>query len=302
MPTVDTSGIDVVEDESIGAALVADVDLPDDAPDGEIKAAADGDGALPGDGEPEEIVITLGDEPPQVEDDPAKAPDWIRELRKSNREKDRALRAKDEEIARLKGSTQAPAPVVVGEKPKLSDFDFDEDKFGEAMDAWHDRKAAAAAEESKRKAEQEADQKAWQTRLEAYAKAKTTLKVGDFEEAEDVVKAATSVTQQGLLLKQKSPAQLIYALGKNPAKLKELSAITDPVDFTIAATEIAMQVKVTPKTSAPPPEKPLRSGFAGASSVDDHLDKLREQARKTGDMTDVMAYKRQLRAKEAQAA
>lgn len=296
MPTIDTSGVDIVDEEAIAAGS-SDVDLiADDGEPGEVVAEADQIEDEP------ELVITLGDDPPPVDDDPAKAPDWIRELRKSNREKDRALRAKDEEIARLKGSAQAAAPVVVGEKPKLSEFDFDEDKFSEAMDAWHDRKAAAAAEENKRKAAQEADQKAWQGRLEAYAKAKTTLKVGDFEDAEDAVKAVTSVTQQGLLLKQKSAAQLIYALGKNPAKLKELSAISDPIDFTIAATELALQVKVTPKTTAPPPEKPLRSGFAGASSVDSQLEKLREQAQKTGDMSKLMAYKRQLRDKEAKAA
>lgn len=296
MPTIDTSGVDIVDEEAI-AAESSDVDLiADDGGPGEVVAEDDQIEDEP------ELVITLGDDPPPVDDDPAKAPDWIRELRKSNREKDRALRAKDEEIARLKGSVQAAAPVVVGEKPKLSEFDFDEEKFSEAMDAWHDRKAAVAAEENKRKAAQEADQKAWQGRLEAYAKAKTTLKVGDFEDAEDAVKAVTSVTQQGLLLKQKSAAQLIYALGKNPAKLKELSAISDPIDFTIAATELALQVKVTPKTTAPPPEKPLRSGFAGASSVDSQLEKLREQAQKTGDMSKLMAYKRQLRDKEAKAA
>ena len=42
--------------------------------------------------EPGGLVITLGDEDPQQEEEQARAPEWVRELRKANREKDKRIR------------------------------------------------------------------------------------------------------------------------------------------------------------------------------------------------------------------
>lgn len=311
MPQIDTAGLEIVDDAAPGAAASAEVAEPEEVETSgnagdAVEASADAPAAAEaaGGADDGEVVISLGDEPtePAEEEDNTRAPEWIRELRKANREKDRALRAKDEEIARLKGQTAQPAAVTVGEKPKLADCDYDEEKFAEALDAWHERKAQADAEARKVKEAHEAEQRAWAARLESYAKAKATLKVADFEDAEDVVRSATSVTQQGLLLKQKDAANLIYVLGKRPDKLKELAAVTDPIDFTIKATELALQVKVTPKNSAPPPERKLAGGVGKPPSVEARLDELRAEAARTGNTDKLMAYKRQLKAKQAQAA
>jgi hypothetical protein len=84
-------------------------------------------------------------------------------------------------------------------------------------------------------------------------------------------------------------------LGKNPKKAKELSELKDPVQFAFAMGKLETQLKITSrKTTPPPPEKKV-VGNASASSSDDMLEKLRDEAARTGDFTKVVAYKRQLK-------
>lgn len=255
-----------------------------------------------GKGEPEgtdgEVQITLGDEesPTPEEADLTKAPEWVRELRKSNREKDRKLREQEQELARYKGGTSQPQAVVVGEKPTLEGCDFDTEAFEKKLEAWHERKREADDLQRKKDEAEEAGKAAWAKVLDGYTKAKQALKVPDFEEAEDVVKEHLSQVQQAIVVNGlPKHAEMVYALGKNPKKLKELAAITDPVKFTVAVAQLEMQLKVTPRKTAPTPERVVRSGVAGAAAVESHgdktLDKLRDEAAKTGDMSKLMAYK-----------
>jgi hypothetical protein len=89
-------------------------------------------------------------------------------------------------------------------------------------------------------------------------------------------------------------------MGKSPAKAKELAAITDPVKFTFAIAKLEAQLKVTPRKAPPAPEKQIRSigGVPMSGAVDSTLERLRDEAAKTGDMTKVIAYKRQKAAKK----
>ena len=66
--------------------------------------------------------------------------------------------------------------------------------------------------------------------------------------------------------------------------------------FSFAVAKLETQLKVTNR-KAPPPEKTVKTGTGRASAVDSTLERLREEAAKTGDMTKVIAYKRQQRAK-----
>lgn len=246
--------------------------------------------------EDDEVVVTIGEEsPPQEEEQ--KAPEWVRELRKSNREKDRELR----ELRDFKAKANAPtdtAQTVLGAKPTLEGAEYDTDKFEQQLEAWHDRKRSV---ESEAKAKQEAANTAqaeWQSKLDGYNKLKGELKVLDFEDAEEVIQNTLSVTQQGVILQgSKNPALLVYALGKNPKKAQELSAIKDPVKFAFAAAELESQLKVTPRKSAPLPETRVRGSAPSSGAVDNNLDRLRAAAEKTGDMSAVIAYRQKLRAK-----
>ena len=92
----------------------------------------------------------------------------------------------------------------------------------------------------------------------------------------------------------KNPALVVYALGKNPAKAKELASISDPVKFAFAVANLEAQLKVTPRKPKPEPERVLSgSSRAISGTVDSQLERLREEAARTGDMSKVMAYKRQ---------
>lgn len=249
-----------------------------------------------------EVIVTLGEEATAEEEDPARAPEWLRDLRKSNREKDRRIRELEAERASRGASTESAA-IVVGEKPKLEDFDYDPEKFATALDAWHGRKAQADEQQKKRDETQTRERAQWTSRLDAVTKASEGLKVRDHEDATAAFEGAFSMIQQGIVLggpdDAKTSAMLRYALGKNPAKARELAAIQDPVKFAVALGKLEMQLKVTPRKAAPAPDSRINSGVAGAAAVDNQIERLREDARRTGDYSKVAEYKRQQEKKAA---
>lgn len=241
-----------------------------------------------------EVVVSIGDETPQAEEEDNRAPEWVRELRKANREKDRKIRELQEQIQSAKPAEKA---VEVGAKPTLEGCDYDAERFETELEGWHNRKREADAQQRKRQETEQAAQAAWQAKLDAYGKAKNDLKVKDFEDAEAAAIEHLNVTQQGVILNgADNPALLVYALGKNPKKAKELAAIADPVKFAFAVAKLETQLKVTPRKSAPPPEKAVKGSAPISGTTDSTLDRLRAEAAKTGDMSKVIAYKRQKRA------
>jgi hypothetical protein len=274
-------------------AGAADEGADDAAGDEAGESGADGEGSTT-----DELVVTIdGEEPPEAEEGEHAAPSWVRDLRKSNREKDRRIRELEAKVEAK--AAQVPDTVVVGDKPKLEDHDYDSDKYEAALDAWHARKLQADEQQRKKSETEAAAKAAWQARLDTYSTAKKALKVSDFEDAEEVVKDTLSITQQGVILNGATrPELLVYAIGKNPKKAKELAAITDPVKFAFAAAKLETQLKVTPRKSAPAPERQVRSTVAGAAAVDNQLERLREQAAKTGNMSKVLAYKNAQREKK----
>ena len=240
----------------------------------------------------EEVVVSIGEEAPPPEEQ-THAPEWVRELRKTNRELQRQNRE-------LQGKLQtAPAeikPVVLGKKPSLEEHDYDADKFEVAMADWFDRKRLADDANTKQQAEVMTQQKAWQSKLDGYGKARAELRVKDFEEAEAVAQELFNVTQPGVVLQgADNPALVIYALGKNPKKAKELSDIKDPVKFAFAVAKLEKELKVTNRKAAPPPERILSGTGRSSGAVDSTLERLREDAARTGNMTKVIAYKAQKR-------
>ena len=248
--------------------------------------------------EPGEVVVTLGDEPPPTEEeDTASAPQWLKDLRKKNREMVRALREKDAELARLKGGAAQPDAPVLGPKPTLASCDFDEAVFEEKLDAWHSTKLKVDEQNRKQEEAKRAQQAAWEKKLAAFDEAKAKLRVPDFDEADAVVDDALSVVQRGILIDCPKSAEisaaLKYALGKNPAKLKELAAIENPAHFTWALSKLDDKLKVEPRRAAPPPERVVRGSGSLAGTTDKTLDALRAEADKTGDRSKVAKYLRE---------
>jgi len=238
----------------------------------------------------EEVVVSIGEEPAPEEHTPA--PEWVKELRKTNRELQRQNRELQSKI-----QSSEVKPITLGAKPKLEDHDYDADKYEEALTDWFERKRQADEINAKQEAEVINQQKAWQSKLDGYGKAKAELTVKDFDEAESVAQEVFNVTQQGIMLQgADNPALVVYALGKNPTKAKELAEIKDPVKFAFAVAKLEKELKVTPRKPAPPPEKVITGTAKSSGAVDSTLERLREEAASTGNMTKVIAYKRQKKA------
>jgi hypothetical protein len=240
----------------------------------------------------EEVVVTIKGESPAPEEEEKQAPEWVKNLRKSYRELQREKRELEE---KLKMVLPAPEhnPVDPGKKPTLEACDYDSDKFENELANWFERRRQADEAVAKQRTKQQAEQESWQKKLEGYNQSKSGLKVSDFQDAEETVLESLSVTQQGIILQgAQNPAVMVYALGKNPKKAKELAEITDPVQFAFAVAKLETQLSVT-RRNLPPPEKRIVSNSgSGSSSV--QLERLREEAARTGDYTKVMAFKKQL--------
>jgi len=239
----------------------------------------------------DEVVISIGEEsPPQ--DEEVRAPAWVRELRKSNREKERKIRELEAKL------NAAPAtetkPVALVSKPTLESCDYDSDEYEQKLAAWYEHKREYDAAEANVAAQRDAEAKAWQDKLDSYAKAKASLKVRDYDEAEATALDTFDVTQQGIVLQgSDNPALLIYAIGKSAKRAKELAAITDPVKFAFAVAKLETQLKVTNRRATTAPERTITtSGGRVSGSIDSQLERLRAEALKTGDLSKVMEYKR----------
>lgn len=248
--------------------------------------------------EDEEFVITVGDEEPEPSDEDdfsgKPAPTWVKDLRKKEREARKRIKELEAQVQQAK---PAEKPIEVGPKPKLSDFDYDEDQFESAVEQWHERKRQVEQQQAAKQAEEEKAKQAWQSKMQSYEERRQTVasKVRDFEEVEEAAKDKLTPTQQGILIHAaENPELIMYHLGKNPKKAQELSEITDPIQFAFAAAKLDSQMKIqTRKPSTQPEKKP--SGSAGLSGVvDQKLAQLEAKAAKTGDRTELIKYKKSL--------
>ena len=272
----------VIEVPAEGAAA-------DESPEGGATGVADP--------EPDEVVISIGEPAPPAEDE-SKAPEWVRELRKKHREE---VRLRKELEDRIKTLTAEPKPTVLAVKPTLAGSDYDEEAFAAALDQWHESKRQIDEQERASKEALTKTDAEWQAKLDSYTKAKSELKVKDFAEAEAEAKTTFSTTQQGIIIQgSENSALMVYALGKNPEQAHKLATIQDPVKFAFAVAKLEVQLKITKKSSPPPPESAVVSTGRTGGTVDSTLDRLRNEAEKTGDYTKVTKYKAQLKAKANQ--
>jgi hypothetical protein len=173
----------------------------------------------------DEVVISIGEESPPQEEE-VRAPAWVRELRKSNREKERKIRELE---AKLNTTATETKPVALSAKPTLESCDYDSDEYEQKLAEWYEQKREYDAAEASVAAQRDAEAKAWQDKLDSYAKAKASLKVRDYDEAEATALDTFDVTQQGIVLQgSDNPALLIYAIGKTQSVQKNLPQLMTP--------------------------------------------------------------------------
>jgi len=231
------------------------------------------------------------DSPPQAEE----APQWVKDLRKKSKEDAKRIRDLEEKLKERDAPVDIPK---LGEKPRLADFDFDEDAFATALDSWHAQKLRVAEAEAEKHRELEAKQAAMKAKQERYIQSRAELEIPDYEELEDEVKSILNPVQQALIVEGcKKPAEFVATLAKSPKTLKDLAAIVDPAEFAFEAGKLygKLEAMKTQPKAKPAPETRVRAATTGAA-VDGKLDKLREEAEKSGDYSKLLAYKKQMRA------
>lgn len=237
-------------------------------------------------GEPDEALLAA-----EPEEDLPKIKKWRQEFKETAR-RNRELEA---ELQALKAPIQHGGTQSVQiAKPTLEECDYDVDLFEASLINWNEIERQKHAQQIEQQRQQEQQQAEWAGRLTTYEQAKTMLKVPDFDDSEEEVIKHLNVNQQGLILKYaKESAKIIYALGKAPDKLKELSAINDPIAFALSLADIEREIRVTRKSNIKPESRIESSGIA-ASNADARLEKLREKARVSGDYSEVIKYKKSM--------
>ena len=283
-----------IDEETITDAFEAEepeAELEDEAE--EVSEDEDSDTEAETDEAAEEddfVAVTIGEEaPPPEEDENERAPEWVRDLRKQYREEKRRNKELQEQLAATTGATKV---AELGQKPTLEAADYDTERYEKELAAWYERKRKHDEAEAARQAEAETAAREWKQKLEGYQSAKATLKVRDYDDAEEVVQDAFTVTQQGMILQgAENPALLVYALGKNPKRAKELASIKDPVKFAFAVARLETQLKVTKRKASSKPEPTISGTGRPSGSVDSTLERLRKDAEKSGDYSKVYAYK-----------
>lgn len=280
-----------IEQEAEDTTTETEVETEEAEDKGESEQEADESESTDGDSsdDEEETVITFEDKP--IEKESEEAPKWVKELRKQNRElkrENREIKAKQQEAAQ-------PGELKLSPKPKLADFDYDADKYETAIDNWHVEKRNYDSKAEEQKKQQEKLTQDWNDKLSSYETKKAELKIADFEDAESTARDALNVTQQGIIVSvSDNPAVVIYALGKNPGKLKELSEIKDPIKFTATVAKLETKLKMTQRKPKTKPEKTL-SGGGSSAKTDKVLDDLIANATKPGGMQKLFDYQQKLK-------
>lgn len=195
------------------------------------------------------------------------------------------------ELEQLRKAAPAAKAIEVGEKPTLAACEYDEEVFERELDQWKGRKAKAEAQVAEAQQTQQQAAEAWTNELQGHHAKKAALKFKDVQEAEDLALASLSEVQQAVIVKAAgNSAMVVYALGKHPGKLAEISKITDPIKLAVAVSK--MEGKMSVKRGGPPePERIARGGAPAAGAKDKELERLEKEADRTGDSSELIAYR-----------
>lgn len=274
---------EVIEQEE-QEEVIEDVEQDDDQ---SIDAGQDDDG----------VVVTIGDEPaPDIDAEEKAAPQWVKDVRKQSREDKKRIRELEAKLNELSGTSKNEKLPEIGKKPTLEDCDYDGDKFEQDLIAWQERKRKHENHQKDLERQQEEAAKSVEVAQQAYIKAKTDLKVNDYDDAEAVIHELFDDNKRAIIMfGADNPALLVYAVGKNQKIAKELAEISDPVKFAFKVAKLEAQLKVQSRKPAAAPEKKVQGNGAVSMSTDKTLDKLREEAARTGDSSKVLEYKRKMK-------
>lgn len=231
--------------------------------------------------QPDEYSLRIGDEEIQLteEDDEhvdgQPAPQWVKDLRKNNREKDKELRELRRELEQVKSKPAEQQPMqqvdVIPPKPTLESCDYDEVAFEQAVTDWHEKKSRAEQSKQQQLRQQQEYQQRFQQRVEAHQKRASTLPVKDYQQMEEIVRAEVPDLHKEILIHcaDEGSELIAYGLGKSQQLRQRVAAETDPLRAAFLLGQISKQVSLAPKAKkAIKPEPEVRGGGADAKQDD----------------------------------
>lgn len=212
----------------------------------------------------------------------------------------------DDELAKLRAENLAlkqekakleqhntPQLPQLRPRPLPIDFDYDDEEFNADLDKWLAEKAEydkAMGEKTQKYADID---NRFNASVERFSKI-----ASDYEQKAVLVENLLSQEKQIFLkVALADPAPIVYALANSNAKLDELAKLDD-INFikAIGVLEMQMASRAKGNKNKPAPKEHELTGSAGGN-FDKKLAELEAKAEKTGDRTEVLAYKRALRAK-----
>jgi hypothetical protein len=280
---IDGQVIDLSEKQESAEEVTTEQPKPEEqVQESEVKAETESEQA---EEQPEEYSLRVGDEEIQLteEDDDhvdgQPAPQWVKDLRKNNREKDKELRELRRQLEQVQSRPAEQQPQqqtdAIPPKPTLESCEYDETAFEQAMTDWHEKKSRAEQQKQQQERQQQENIQKFQQRLQKHQERATKLPVKDYRETEEIVRRELPVIQQEILIHAADEGSelIAYALGKNPQLRQRVAAETDPIRAAFLLGQISKQVSLAPKPKkAIKPEPEVRGG--GADAKQDDFNKL----------------------------
>lgn len=288
---VDEIEVDEVEVEEEGDELEADTDA-EEVEEEAAEADGESDDDIGEEEEPETAALTVTIE--GEEEEPDDAGEGIRNLRQAHKDQKKRIKELEEQLK----AKESPE-TELGEKPTLESFDYDAEQFEAALIDWNERKRAHDARKAEAEKEEAELREQYGQKLQGYQAKKASLGAKDFDEAEEAVLESLSVQQQSVIIaNSEKPELVVYALGKNPKVMERLASKKDLISFAFELAKLENNLKVT-GTAKPKPEKRIKGAKGAALTSDKKLAQLEAEAERTGDMTKLIRYKKELRNRKA---
>lgn len=236
----------------------------------------------------EELEVSIDGEE-EVEPEPES--NLLNDLRQRHRNLKKKYRQTLHELEKVQ-APQGAAPIDPGPKPTLEQCDYDSDQYESKLSDWFAKKRAVEDHEKQTAAQKEKENQEWQKIYARYGERKQALRVKDYDEAEQEIIEQLDIPKQNLLVKYaEKPEIVVYALYKNPAKLSAMSRL-DQFEFVKELGRLESTLKVGKRKPKTQPEKTIQSTGTLSGTTDRTLEKLREEAARTGNMSKVLKYKR----------
>lgn len=276
---IDGQVIDLSEKQESAEEVTTEQPNPEEqVQESEVKAETESEQA---EEQPEEYSLRVGDEeiPLTDEDDDhvdgQPAPQWVKDLRKNNREKDKELRELRRQLEQVQSRPAEQQPQqqldVIPPKPTLESCEYDEEAFEKAVTDWHEKKSRVEQQKQQQQRQQQEYQQRFQQRVEAHKQRAAKLPVKDYQEMESIVLSELKPIQQEIIIHAADEGSelIAYALGKNQQLRQRVAAETDPIRAAFLLGQISKQVSLAPKPKKIiKPEPEVRGGGADAKQDD----------------------------------